>query len=107
MAAQVSLKRTKAEIKKYDSPSSVPEDYYPVSMYLSTEEVKALGIADCDVGEEFDMTMHVRVTSKSSSASEGGSDYSSMTLTVVSAVPPSTKKTEGDLTKVYNKTDAA
>lgn len=88
--AMIDLKRRKADPSdaEYFAPPDQQPDYYPVVMYLGSAEVTALGLSDEEVGAEFDMLCHCRVTGKQSRQSDGGDDFDSMDLTVVSAAKP-------------------
>jgi len=61
--------------------SNEKQDYYPLSLYLGSDEVEKLGLGKCGVGEELMMHAMVRVSSMSSSDGAGGK-HESMTLEI-------------------------
>jgi predicted transcriptional regulator len=81
-----SLRRTKvetdessAEVSPYDPP------LYPVSMYISDDEVEKLGLENSKVGAEMLMTATVKVTSFSVDERMKDKKSYSITLTVMEA----------------------
>ena len=60
-----------------------PEAQFPLSLFVSEEEVKKLGLDAAEVGEEHDLVVRVRVTSVSIDEGEGGDKRVSVTLTLL------------------------
>jgi len=86
MAEMADLKRApKADRKSTDSIACCGpnEPYYPISLWLDTEEIAKLGLTDCQVGEEFMLGLNVRVTSVSINETDKSEKRAHMTLTVL------------------------
>ena len=58
------------------------EPRFPVSMFLSKEEIETLGLFGAVVGDNFLMVAEVKVTAVSASENEVGGTHVDMTLTV-------------------------
>ena len=81
----VDLKRTKEEIKEKTDPCGYDPEIYPVSMYLSDDEVEKLGLEKAEVGKEMLMAATVKVTSISRNEHAKDKKRHSATLTVMEA----------------------
>ncbi len=94
----INLKKKYSEMQSEVASPSAPEDYYPVSMHLGSDEVKKLGLADADVGDEFVMVARVKVSSVSMSKyGEGSESYHNVGLDIVSAEINAPKSSESEL----------
>ncbi len=80
------LRRTKTEldVNSAEVPSYDPS-VYPVSMYISDDEVEKLGLENSKVGAEMLMTATVKVTSFSVDERMKDKKSYSITLTVMEA----------------------
>ena len=91
-----SLKR--APSKKSSLAAEVSsESEFPLSLYVSTEEITVLGLQSVKLGEERMLIAKVRVTSLSENESEGEDKYQSVGLSLV----------EGTTSEITSKKDAA
>ena len=92
----VSLKRTKAEAKAREAEfeGSFPEDTFPVSLHLGTEEVEKLALEGAETDDEMVLIAKVRVSSVSSHDSLAGRKTRSVTLEFLEAAfEPEEKET--------------
>lgn len=85
----VSLERTEEEARKkaeeWDKMPHFERASYPVSLYLSTDEVKKLGLENVDVDEEMVMVARVKVSSVSNRKEVDGTPEHNVTLDFMSA----------------------
>lgn len=82
----VDLKRQpKADMKATDSVACCgpKEPYYPISIWLDTEEITKLGLSDCQVGEEMMLELKVKVTGLSINETDKSEKRAHMTLTAM------------------------
>ena len=82
----VDLKRQPSDEDKAEARhhgDKEPEATFPLSLFLSEEEVKKLGLDAAEVGKKHDLLARVKVTSTSISEDEGGDRRVSVTLTLL------------------------
>ncbi len=81
----VSLKRTPAELKEQTDPVEYNPDVYPVSLYLSDEEVEKLKLEEAKVGDEMEMVAKVRVSSFTQRSTKEDKSHYNATLEFMEA----------------------
>ena len=59
------------------------ESFFPHSMFLDDEDIKKLGVADLELGDERELRAMVRVTSISSNESEDSGKSNDLTLSLI------------------------
>lgn len=88
-----SLKRKRENAGDLDSPD---EDFFPLSLFLSEEEIETLGVGNMELGNEREMVFIARATSISSNEREGGKKRSNMELTLVEGASLGSSKSQAE-----------
>ena len=79
------LKRTPKKQKDLEAKfkEGPREDFFPLSLHVSSEEIAKLGLSGAEVGDERMLAAKVKVTSASVNQREGSTKNESMTLTLI------------------------
>lgn len=108
MPGMISLKRSEEEIaeRKKDWELGPSANYFPVSLYLGTEEIEKLGLEDAEMGDERMLVARVRASevSRREVADSDGIERS-LTLEFVEAATEDVPAKKSVATRMYPDAD--